>query len=225
MDLVADFRALKEEGRGGGAQGAAQAEGGQGGGGGRAVLPEGVQLVGGEALLEEGDDGAKALLVPEGTFLKLVLPAAPWALKEDGRLHEYTLVLALRLGEMPSAPLPLFNGGGPPAQGDKVRAAAAAPPLPPIPPTPPMLPQPSPHPQPHPSPAQVESVQVYKNGGVGALNDMGTQEAAVHAERWCWVVVTRKKGARYLVITPRGRPGAGWWSRARRARRAPPSST
>ena len=72
---------------------------------------------------------------------------------------------------------------------------------------------------------QLEHVQVYKNGGVGALNDMGTQEAAVHAERWCWLVVTRKKGARYLVITPRGRPGAGWWSRARRARRAPPSST
>ena len=69
---------------------------------------------------------------------------------------------------------------------------------------------------------QVESVQLYKNGGVGALNDMGTQEAAVHAERWCWVVVTRKKGARYLVITPRGRPGAGWWSRARRG--APHSS-
>ena len=38
-------------------------------------------------------------------------------------------------------------------------------------------------------------MQLYKNGGVGALNDMGTQEAAVHAERWCWVVVTRKKGA------------------------------
>ena len=27
---------------------------------------------------------------------------------------------------------------------------------------------------------QVESVQLYKNGGVGALNDMGTQEAAAH---------------------------------------------
>ena len=60
VDLVADFRALKEEGRGGGAQGAAQAEGGQGGvATGRAALPEGIQLVGGEALLEEGDDGAK----------------------------------------------------------------------------------------------------------------------------------------------------------------------
>lgn len=68
-------------------------------------------------------------------------------------------------------------------------------------------------------------MQLYKNGGVGALNDMGTQEAAVHAERWCWVVVTRKKGARYLVITPRGRLGAGSWSRARGARRAPSSST
>ena len=185
--------------------------------------------------------------MPEGSFLKLVLPAAPWALKEDGRLHEYSLVLALRLGAMPGAPLPLFNGGAPPAQGDKVRHAAAAPPLLPIPPTPPMLPQPRPHPQPRAERAQVESVQLYKisplylpcispisplylqvesvqlykisplylpyispvsplylqvesvqlykNGGVGALNDMGTQEAAVHAERWCWLVVTRKKGA------------------------------
>ena len=40
----------------------------------------------------------------------------------------------------------------------------------------------------------MENVQLFKNGGVGALNDMGTQEAAVHAERWCWVVVTRKPG-------------------------------
>jgi hypothetical protein len=99
VDLVADFRAIKEEGRGGGGQGAGHAEGGHAGGGGRAVLPEGVQLVGCEAILEEGEDGGKALLVPEGSFLKLVLPAAPWTLKEDGRLHEYTLVLALRLGE------------------------------------------------------------------------------------------------------------------------------
>ena len=40
----------------------------------------------------------------------------------------------------------------------------------------------------------MENVSVYKNGGVGCLNDMGTQEAALHAERWCWVVITRKPG-------------------------------
>ena len=114
-------------------------------------------------------------------------------LAEDGRLHEYTLVLALRLGELPSTPLPLFNGGAPPPQGDKVSYI--------------ILPQRlqlqpalamrwlQPHatapcwrygrcknaiPNPIPNPDQVESVQLYKNGGVGALNDMGTQEAAAH---------------------------------------------
>ena len=111
------------------------------------------------------------------------------------------------------------------------------------------------------NPDQVESVQLYKNGGVGALNDMGTQEgcgtltrtlpltlplplplpltlplplpltlpltlaltpnptpkpmgtqeAAVHAERWSWVVVTRKPGelstyANGLTHTPHPHP-------------------
>ena len=81
-------------------------------------------------------------------------------------------------------------------------------------------------------------MQLYKNGGVGALNDMGTQEgcgtltlrhpnshptptptpkpmgtqeAAVHAERWSWVVVTRKPGERStyangLTHTPHPHP-------------------
>jgi hypothetical protein len=47
---------------------------------------------------------------------------------------------------------------------------------------------------PPPSGEKVDSVLLYKNGGVGALNDMGTAEAAVRAERWAWVVVTRKPG-------------------------------
>lgn len=42
---------------------------------------------------------------------------------------------------------------------------------------------------------QVEHVQVFKNGGVGALGQMGVQEAALRAERWAWVTVTRKEGA------------------------------
>jgi hypothetical protein len=41
---------------------------------------------------------------------------------------------------------------------------------------------------------RVESVQVYKNGGVGALGHMGTQETALRADRWGWVVLTRTKG-------------------------------
>ena len=41
---------------------------------------------------------------------------------------------------------------------------------------------------------KAESVLLYRNGGVGALNDMGTQEAALRPERWSWVVVSRKPG-------------------------------
>ena len=36
---------------------------------------------------------------------------------------------------------------------------------------------------------------MYKNGGVGALGHMGTQETALRAERWAWLTITRKKGA------------------------------
>ena len=53
-------------------------------------------------------------------------------LAEDGRRHEYSLVLAMRLEALPPAPLPLFHGGAPPPQGERV-----------------------------------ESVQLFKNGGVG----------------------------------------------------------
>ena len=38
---------------------------------------------------------------------------------------------------------------------------------------------------------KVEHVQIYKNGGVGALGNMGTQEAAVRPERWAWLTITR----------------------------------
>lgn len=118
---MADFRGSKAELRPGQGQGPGPAEGGPSQhGGSKVAMPEGVQLMGGEPVLEEQEDGGQALLVPEGAFLKLTLPASPWALAEDGRLHEYTVVLALRLGELPSTPLPLFNGGAPPPQGDKV---------------------------------------------------------------------------------------------------------
>lgn len=40
----------------------------------------------------------------------------------------------------------------------------------------------------------IESVQVYKNGGVGALGQMGAMDAAVRAERWAWVAIIRKEG-------------------------------
>ena len=50
---------------------------------------------------------------------------------------------------------------------------------------------------------QIESVQVYKNGGVGALGQMGSQDAAVRAERWAWVAVTRKEGEMRTYINGR----------------------
>jgi nucleoredoxin len=50
---------------------------------------------------------------------------------------------------------------------------------------------------------KIENVLLYKNGGVGALNDMGTQEAAVRAERWAWVVVTRKPGEMTTYVNGR----------------------
>ena len=37
-------------------------------------------------------------------------------------------------------------------------------------------------------------LQVFKNGGVGALGQMGVQEAGLRAERWTWVTITRKQG-------------------------------
>ena len=147
-------------------------------------LPEGLELVGGEASFEEQEDGSQALVLPEGGYLRISLPAvSPWSLEDDGRFHRWSFLLAvrsshhphfthlqspihlrhrllqMRVDRLPAATLQLFNGGGPPAQGE-----------------------------------QLEHVQVYKNGGVGCLGQMGTQEAAVRAERWAWLTITRKEG-------------------------------
>lgn len=123
------------------------------------AMPEGVQVEGGEPTFDEQDDGMSALLLPEGGYLKVGLHVTPWALAEDGKMHKYTLVLAMRVDALPSAPMPLFSGGSA-----------------------------TPHAE------RLDHVLLYKNGGVGALNDMGAQEAAVRAERWTWLVVTRKPG-------------------------------
>ena len=120
-------------------------------------LAEGFEVVGGDPAYEEQEDGGQALLMPEGSYLKLSLPhVSPWSLEDDGRVHRFSLLLAMRLDSLPAQALPLFNGGGPDSAGDPV--------------------------------------QVYKNGGVGALGQMGAAEAAVRAERWAWVAVTRKDG-------------------------------
>jgi hypothetical protein len=112
---VADFRASKTDPKAGegvaaGAgegQGAGQGEGGGAQhGGGKVLMPEGVQLLGGEALLEEQEDGGHALLVPEGAFLKLTLPASPWVLAETPTPTP-TLTLTLTLTLTPTLALTL----------------------------------------------------------------------------------------------------------------------
>ena len=84
-----------------------------------------------------------ALTLPEGAHLQCQLRCSPWILQEDGRLHQWTLCVAMRLDRLPSSALALASGRPAPGNGEKV-----------------------------------ENVLVYKNGGVGALGHMGTQEAA-----------------------------------------------
>ena len=136
-------------------------------------LPRGLELVGGgEPHLEKQEDGTTALALPETGYLKVSVPCSPWVLEEDGRLHSYSILFAIRIGDAhddhdaeddrrrePLQPMRLFNGALPPQQGEKV-----------------------------------EHVQIYKNGGVGALGTMGTSEASVRRGRWAWITITRKKG-------------------------------
>lgn len=124
----------------------------------REGLPEGLEIVGGEPTFEEQEDGDSALIVGEGTYVKVCLPPmSPWMLEDDGRIHRYSLLMALRIDRLPAAAIPIFNGGMPPSPGE----------------------------------AGVDHVYLYKNGGVGALGQQGVRDAAVRAERWAWVVVTR----------------------------------
>ena len=124
-------------------------------------MPAGLQTVGagGDSSLVEQEDGSQALQVPEGSFLRASLRTSPYVVADDGRLHEWTMVAAIRLDRLPHSSMPIVNGGMVPSEGERV-----------------------------------ESVQVYKNGGVGALGHMGTQETALRADRWGWVVLTRTKG-------------------------------
>jgi len=114
-------------------------------------LPDGVEVIGGEGVFEEQEDGNKALMIPEGAHVKISMPGmSPWMLEDDGRLHRYSLLMAVRLDRLPSAALPIFNGSAPPTTGEPV-----------------------------------DSVYLYKNGGVGALGQMGVREAAVRAAPRC----------------------------------------
>ena len=80
-----------------------------------------MEIIGGEGTFEDQEDGAAALVVPEGAYVKLQLPGmSPWQLEEDGRLHRYSLLMAVRLDRLPAAAMALFNGGVPLSQGENV---------------------------------------------------------------------------------------------------------
>ena len=67
-------------------------------------LPEGVEIVGGDGTFEEQEDGDAAFVVPEGAHVKVTLPGmSPWQLEEDGRLHKYSLLVAVKLDRLPYA--------------------------------------------------------------------------------------------------------------------------
>ena len=69
-------------------------------------LPEGMSLVGGDPQYEEQDDGSQALIMPDASYLKLTLPhVSPWALEDDGRLHRFSLMVAMRCAHRARAPL------------------------------------------------------------------------------------------------------------------------
>ena len=115
-NLCADFRALPESSHA------------------SVTLPVGFVLKGGdgEPLLEEQEDGSNALVLPESSALSLSLPCSPWKLQQDGRLHSWTILMAMRLDRLPaSASIPILSGG---AHVDH----------------------------------KVSTIQIFKNGGVGA---------------------------------------------------------
>jgi hypothetical protein len=104
-------------------------------------LPDGLQLAGAEPEIVEDEDGTHSLLLPPDESVCPVLclgydhGISPWTLEDDGKLHAYTLIIALRLDNLPSSSLPLFNGGAAASASGGANAKPA------------------------------ESVQIFKNGG------------------------------------------------------------
>ena len=61
------------------------------------TLPDGLEVVGGDPTFEEQEDGAQALMMCEGSYMKVTLPnVTPWSLEDDGRLHRFSLMVAMR---------------------------------------------------------------------------------------------------------------------------------
>ena len=90
-------------------------------------LPDGLDIIGGDAVFEEQEDGDQALVVPEGAYLRLAVPSiSPWGLEDDGKLHRFSLMIAMRLDRLPAAALPVFNGGPPANQGEQLEHVQAS---------------------------------------------------------------------------------------------------
>ena len=103
-------------------------------------------------------------MIPPEPTLTASFRCSRWLLEDDGRLHTYTVVLALKLEQLPASSLPILSVAAPGQTPD--------------------------------------TVYIYKNGGVGALGQMGTQEAAVRPNRWAWVVITREKDTLTTCAAP-----------------------
>ena len=157
-------------------------------------MPDNVKLLNpdhtpAEVQLDEHEDGAMALTLTDGAFFKIKLPkpivrgldgvgggrgghgaggggfGGGGAVKDDGLVRTYSIMLCLRLEALPKLPMALFCGQMPPRPGEAL-----------------------------------ENVAVYKNGGVGALGSMGTQAAAVRAQRWAWITITRKDDTLHTYV-------------------------
>ena len=95
-------------------------------------MPSNVELLNTDHVqLDEQEDGAMALHLPDGAFLKLKLPKpvlrgwgglggwgnlGGWgigAAKDDGLVRTYSIMLCLRVDALPKLPLALFSGAMP----------------------------------------------------------------------------------------------------------------
>ena len=181
-------------------------------------IPHGLSVIDGKGStidlpdlhFEEQEDSNIAMVLREDMSLRMSLGSAhnlySWTLGKDGKVHTYTLHMAIKLDKLPRNSIKLFHGRGAAAEGASSggKGATSAEPL-----------------------AQgegagvgggggerqgvgmgagasaLECVHVYKNGGVGALGQVGTAATALKAERWTWVTVTRTDGELKTYVNAR----------------------
>ena len=133
------------------------------------VNAKGVSVEPQDLKYETQEDSSTALVLTGDMVMRMCLGPEHnlfhWMTAQDGKIHEYTLTLAIKLDRLPTAhPLPLFHGRGVRASS-AVQAASNE----------------------YGKSDSLECVQVYKNGGIGALGQVGVAATALKAERWAWV--------------------------------------